>query len=288
MIYKLLAVNIDGTLLQSNGRLTKATKEAIAYVQSKGVAVVLVTSRNIKACKKVATVWKNSPMIVAVNGGYVGQSIDKPMFVKRISEQATEDLVSFLENINCQFTLNFEDKHVANRVDLPENFLGKAVMYINEQKLFSQLFVDSVSEYIQTNASTPLSIDILFASQSDKQNAVKEMNRLFMDLSIMDKENNRLLITPSGVNKWGGLKYLADYYQISKNEIVAIGDDDSDLEMIVNAGVGVAMGNAEEEIKRRANWIARTNDDEGVAYTVREVFRKQYQLDFLEKMNLLR
>ena len=47
MIYKLLAVNIDGTLLQSNGRLTKATKEAIAYVQSKGVAVVLVTSRNI-------------------------------------------------------------------------------------------------------------------------------------------------------------------------------------------------------------------------------------------------
>ena len=101
MIYKLLAVNIDGTLLQSNGRLTKATKEAIAYVQSKGVAVVLVTSRNIKACKKVATVWKNSPMVVAVNGGYVGGSIDKPMFVKRISEQATDDLVSFLEKINC-------------------------------------------------------------------------------------------------------------------------------------------------------------------------------------------
>ena len=58
--------------------------------------------------------------------------------------------------------------------------------------------------------------------------------------------------------------------------------------MIVDAGIGVAMGNSDQELKRRANWIARSNDDDGVAFTIKELFRKQYQLEFLEKMNLLK
>lgn len=288
MIYKLLAVNIDGTLLQSNGRYSKAAKEAIEYVYSKGVTVVLVTSRNYHNCRKVAKSLKINPMIVAAQGAFVGTSITNPLFVKKISEDTTLDIVKVLEGISCQFKLNYEETQVGNRVNLPENFLGKAVMYVSEQTLFSQQYVDRVSDYLQEHHSNPLSIEVIFQNKKEQQDVVRIFQNMFSDITLLEKTPSLLLIAPECVTKWNGLRYLADYLDISRSEIVAIGDSIDDLELIEGAGVGVAMGNGIAELKKAADWITRTNDDDGLAYMVKELFRKQYQLKFLEKMNLLK
>ena len=87
MVYRLLAVNVDGTLLQSNGRLNKMTKEAIEYVHQKGVHVALVTNRSFYSAKKVAKSIKINPMIIAHQGAFVAETIEKPLLVKRISEE---------------------------------------------------------------------------------------------------------------------------------------------------------------------------------------------------------
>ena len=287
MIYKLLAVNIDGTLLQSNGRYSKAVKEAIEYVDSKGVTVVLVTSRNFQACKKVAKSLKITPMIVAAQGAFVGLNITKPLFVKKISEDTTVDIVKILENSNCQIKLNYEEQQVANRINLPENFLGKAVMYVSEQTLFSQHYVDHISDYLKDNPSNPLSIEVAFSNTKQKQDIVEIIKSMFSDISIVKKESGSILIVSEGVSKWNGLQYLAEYLEVKRNEMVSIGDSTDDLEMIENVGVGVAMGNGNAILKNAADWITRTNDDDGVAYMVKELFRKQYQIKFLEKMKLL-
>ena len=288
MIYKLLAVNIDGTLLQSNGRYNKATKEAIEYVHSKGVAIVLFTSRSYQSCKKVAKVLKINPMIVASQGGYIGTSIDKPLFVKKIHEQTTMDIIKLLEQTNCQIKLHCEELQVANRINLPENFIGKAVMYASEPKVYTQHYVDCLSEFLQKEPSRPITIEAELYSQKEQEDISKAIENTFSDVLVVRKSNFRIVVAAEGVSKWKGIKYLAEHININKREVVVIGDGHDNMESIVRAGMGVAMGNASVEIRGNANWITRSNDEDGVAYMVKELFRKQYQLQFLEKLNLLK
>ena len=288
MVYKLLAVNIDGALLQSNGRISKATKEAIEYVQSKGAAVVLVTSRNYQFSKKVVKALKGPIMIVATNGSFVGISINKPLFVKKIAENTTLDIVKLLEGADCRFKVNFEESEVSSRINVPENMLGKAIMYVNEPKTYTQHYVDSISEYLQEHPNTPLSIEAVFNSLKEQRDIRYVLSNMFSDIAITELENGVTVIGPEQVSNWKGILYLAEHLEVTKKELIAIGASGNDLEMVLGAGLGVAMGNGDKELKRRADWIARSNDDDGVAFTVKELFRKQYQLEFLEKLNLLK
>src|SRR6478752_8231032 len=99
MIYRLLALNIDGTLLQSNGKIHKTTKEAIEYVQQKGIHVTLVTSRSFPSARKVAKALKIKSPLITHQGAYIASPEEKPIYVKRINEDITYDTVRLLEAI---------------------------------------------------------------------------------------------------------------------------------------------------------------------------------------------
>ena len=288
MVYRLLAVNIEGTLLQSNGRLNKSTKEAIEYVHHKGVHVALVTSRNYHSAKKVAKALKINPMIVAQQGAFVGSSIEKPILVKRMSEELTVELVQMLEKTNSQIMLHHEKYSLGNRVNLPENLLGKTVMYMNDQNVYAQNYVDDISEELMDHPMSPTKIDIIFTEQADQVEMQKLVKDMFPEIEVFLHPGHRLTIVPKGVSKWSGVLYLADHLGVKRTEIVSIGDGMDDIEMIAGAGLGVAMGNADPEVKKAAKWVTRSNDDDGIAYMLREFFRKQHPIDFLQKMNMLK
>ena len=87
MIYRLLALNVDGTVLQSNGRLHKSTRDAIEYVQQKGIYVTLVTSRSFPSAKKVAKALKINSLLVTHLGSYISaDQRSEPVLAKRIPE----------------------------------------------------------------------------------------------------------------------------------------------------------------------------------------------------------
>ncbi|RFU64440.1 HAD family phosphatase [Peribacillus saganii] len=288
MVFRLLAVNIDGTLLQSNGRLNKSTKEAMEFVHQKGVHIALVTSRNFLSAKKVAKALKINPMIVAHQGAYVGSPAKKPLFIKRISEEHTLEIVQFLEKANCQIKVIHEKFMVGNRVNLPENILGKAVMYMNEGSFYSNQYVNTVSEALEDNPVSPPKIDAVFETEKEKREVCQLLTELYPEVTTIQLPNRKLTIVPRGVSKWSGVLYLAEHLGVKKEEIVAIGDGPDDIEMIENSGVGVAMSNSEPDVKRAAKWITRTNDEQGVAYMLKEFFRKQHPIEFLEKLNMLK
>ncbi|YCI78128.1 Cof-type HAD-IIB family hydrolase [Bacillus sp. R1-10] len=288
MVYRLLAVNIDGTLLQSNGRLNKSTKEAIDYVHQKGVHVALVTSRNYHSAKKVAKALKINPMIVAQQGAFVGASMEKPIMVKRISEELTAELVQMLEKTTCQILLIHEKYSLGNRVNLPENLLGKSVMYLNDQNIYAQNYVDDISEELVDQPMAPTKMDIIFPEKSDRNDMLKLIKKMFPEVDVLLHPGHKLTIVPKGVSKWSGVLYLADHLEVKRTEIVSIGDGLDDMEMIVGSGLGVAMGNADEEVRKVAKWVTRSNDQDGVAYMLREFFRKQHPIEFLQKMNMLK
>ncbi|RFU64373.1 Cof-type HAD-IIB family hydrolase [Bacillus sp. V59.32b] len=288
MVYRLLAININGTLLQSNGRLHKSTKEAIEYVHQKGVHVALITSKSFYSAKKVAKALKIKPMIVAHQGAFVGSTVEEPIFVKRISEKLTMEIVQLLEQINCQIQLTHEKYILGNRVNLPENLIGKAVMYMNEQNIYSQHYVDLLSEELLKQPTAPPKIDVIFNNRKDREDMFKLIIDMFPEVYALRNPENGLSIVTKGVSKWNGVLHLADHLKLKNSEIVAIGDGLDDMEMIKECGLGVAMGNAPFEVKKAAQWVTRTNDDSGVTYMLKEFFRKQHPIEFLEKMNILK
>lgn len=288
MVYRMLAVNIDGTLLQSNGRLNKLTRDAIEYVNQKDVHIALVTSRNFYSAKKVAKALKINPTLVAHQGAFVGTTVQKPLYVSRISEKLTLEIVQLLEKANCQIQLSHEKFILGNRVNLPENLLGRAVMYINEQNIFSQHYVDLLSEELSEKPAAPPKIDVIFNNEREREEIYKLIKDMFPEVHPLKRQENNLSIVAKGVSKWNGLLTLSNHLKIKPIEIVAIGDSLDDMEMITQSGLGVAMGNAPFEVKKAAKWVTRTNDEQGVAYMLKEFFRKQHPIAFLEKMNILK
>ncbi|QED47116.1 Cof-type HAD-IIB family hydrolase [Cytobacillus dafuensis] len=288
MIYRLLAINIDGTLLQSNGRLHKSTKDAIEYVQQKGIYVTLVTSRSFPSAKKVAKALKLNSLIIAHSGAYIASSRDKPIFVKRIAEDVTYEIVRLLEGFSCQIRLVHEKYSLANKSKLNHNLLAKTVFSSGDPIFYSQQFVDSLSDTILDEPVTPPMIEVYFEEETDLQDAKAAIKGMFSEIDIFQLNNLRFDIMPAGVSKLNGLLYLGDHLNISRSEMVVIGDGIDDLDMIKEAGLGVAMGNAPVELKKAADWITRPNNQHGVTYMVKEHFRKQQPIEFLRKMNILK
>ncbi|WP_264736789.1 Cof-type HAD-IIB family hydrolase [Cytobacillus firmus] len=288
MIYRMLALNIDGTLLQSNGRLHKSTKEAIEYVQQKGIYVTLVTSRSFPSAKKVAKALKINSLLVTHRGAYIAASQEKPIFVKRIQEDETFEIVRLLEGFTCQIRLVHEKYSLANKTKLNTNMLAKTVFTTGDPIFYSQQFVDSLSDTILDEPVTPPKIEVYFEDKDDLEDAHAAIRGMFENVEVIKLSDLRMDIVPAGVSKLNGLLYLCEHLGISRNQMVVIGDSADDLEMIEAAGLGVAMGNAPAEVKKAADWLTRSNDQNGVSYMVKEHFRKQHPIDFLKKMNLLK
>jgi hydroxymethylpyrimidine pyrophosphatase-like HAD family hydrolase len=148
--------------------------------------------------------------------------------------------------------------------------------------------VDDISEELVDQPMAPTKMDIIFPEKSDRNDMLKLIKKMFPEVDVLLHPGHKLTIVPKGVSKWSGVLYLADHLEVKRTEIVSIGDGLDDMEMIAGSGLGVAMGNAEEEVRKVAKWVTRSNDQDGVAYMLREFFRKQHPIEFLQKMNMLK
>jgi Cof subfamily protein (haloacid dehalogenase superfamily) len=288
MIYRLLALNIDGTILQSNGKIHKSTKEALEYVGQKGIIVTLVTSRSFPSAKKVARALKIKTPIVTHQGSYIASLQDKPIYVKRLNEEITYDIVSFLEVLPCQIRLVHEQFSLANKFKLNNNLMARTVFTSGDPVLYSQQFVSSLTDHLHSQPVIPPKIEVYFEEKKDLQDTKVALGKMFTEIEIIELDPLRLDIVPLGGSKLSGLAYLGSKLGIGLHEMVVIGNGMDDIPMIEAAGLGVAMGSAEYPVKRAADWITRSENEQGVAYMVKEHFRKQQPIEFLRKMKIIK
>ncbi|EHL78388.1 Cof-type HAD-IIB family hydrolase [Bacillus smithii] len=289
MVYRLLAVNIDGTILQDNGRLNKMTKEAIEYAQEKGIYICLVSGRHYPSVKKVAKSLKVDSCLIAHQGAFVAKQLDKPILLKRIQEDITYELTRFLESFHCRICLSHEKFSVSNKMDLPDSLVGRTVWQrTNNRMLYPQYFVESVRNYLEKEPVSPPKMEIIFQNPRDLEDAKKAIEGMYDEVAVIRTDQNRFDIVPSGVSKFQGLVYLCERINVSLKEVVMIGSGIDDLPLLHNAGLGVAMGNAPDQVKEAADWVTRSNQENGVSYVVKELFRRQRPIRFLEKMDHLK
>jgi Cof subfamily protein (haloacid dehalogenase superfamily) len=288
MIFRLLALNIDGTLLQSNGRLHRSTKEAIHYVQQKGVDVSLVTSRSYPSANKLAKALKINIPIVSNRGAFIANTLEEPIFEKKIDADVTFEIVRFLEDFQCQFRLNNEEYSIGNRSKLTNNLMTKTIFSSADPAFYSHQFVDIVSEALTDSPMNPSKIEVYFEDEKDLDDALKALNGMFSEINLVKVNKLKLDMVPEGVTKLNGLLRVGEQLGVTSKEIVYIGDDLDDIPLIDAVGLGVAMGNSPFEVKKAADWVTRSNNQHGVTYMVKEHFRKQPPIEFLRKMNIIK
>ncbi|GER69997.1 haloacid dehalogenase [Weizmannia acidilactici] len=288
MIYKMLALNIEGTLLQDNGRISRATKEAIEYAGGKGIAVTLITSKNFASAHRIAKMLKLNSSLITHQGAYIASELDKPIFVRRISEEVTHDLVRFLEGFQAQVRLVSERFTLSNKVRQPNRLIGRVIYQTSNPFSYAEQYVDSLSEKLDQAPLSPPKIEVTFFNEQDIQDAKKAISNMFDEVDCIVCENGKLDIVPAGISKLRGLLYVCDRMNIRCEEVVVIGSGLDDLPLIEWAGLGVAMGNAPATVKNASDWVTRSNNENGVSYMVKEHFRKQQPIEFLKKLKLLK
>lgn len=288
MIFRLLALNIDGTLLQSNGRLHRSTKEAIHYVQQKGVDVTLVTSRSYPSASKLAKALKINVPIVSNRGAFIANTLEDPIFEKKIDADVAFEIVRFLEGFQSQFRLVNEEYSIGNRSKMTNNLMTKTIFSSADPAFYSHQFVDIVSEALTDNPMNPSMIEVYFEDEEDLDDVVKALKGMFSEINLVKVNKLKLEIVPEGVTKLNGLLRVGEQLGLTSKEMVYIGDELDDIPLIDAVGLGVAMGNSPFEVKKAADWVTRSNNQHGVTYMVKEHFRKQPPIEFLRKMNIIK
>lgn len=282
MVYRLLAVNIDGTLLKSNGRLSRVAKDAIEYVKNKDVYVTLFTNRNFPSAKKVAKALKLDSAIITHSGAIVGPSLDNLYIEQRLTENKTFDLVQVLENYSCHIRLLHEKYSLGSRIKQKNNLIAKAVLGSGDPLFYPMQFVDSLSDHLRDNPVAAPKLDLHFSEPEEMKEVEHLIRESFPEVTITKVNHYKLEIMNRKASKLNGLQILGERLGIAMEEMVVIGDALDDIPSISRAGLGVAMGDAPEEVKHAADWITRNNDQNGLSYMVRENFRKQMNVKIVK------
>lgn len=279
MKYRLLALNVDGTILRSNMRLSKPTKEAIEFARKKGVYVTLVTGRPFIATKKIARALKLEGHLITHNGAFIGSNLDSPLYSKKMNEETTYQLAEILENYYCHFRLLHESYALANKVKQKKHLIAKMTLGMNDPLYYPVHYYERVTDRLMEEPVSIPKVQVQFFDEEEKREAFEKIKRDVRNITINEKDGHRLEIFAEGVSKLRALIHLGTTLGIDLQEMVAIGSSEDDIEMISQVGLGVAMGNASDRVKEAASWVTRSNNMDGVAYTVKEVFRKQLKIE---------
>lgn len=284
MTYKMLVLNIDGTLLQDNGRIHKQTREALDFALQKGIHIILATSKNFPAARRTAKSLKLKDYIIAHQGAFIAKDLTKPIYVKRVHEQIASEITALLESFPCQIRLVNEKFLIGNKIKLPNNMMAKVVFQSANRFVYQERYVDSISEKLLDHPVSPPNFEVVFFDEKEMADAQKAIKEMYDEVVCIPTEPLKMVIVPSGVSKLDGVKFVCSQYGIKKHEVVSIGAGIDDLPLMKWSGLGVAMGNSPQQVQDAADWITRSNNDNGVAYMVKEHFRKQYRLGFLNNL----
>lgn len=278
MVYRMLALDIDGTLLQSNHKLNRRTKDAIEFVKNKSVYVTLVTERHFHSAQKVAKSLKLKVPIITQNGAFIASNVDEPLYENRIRPEIIKPVIDLLEGYDCHIRVSHERFSIGNRVSQKNELIAKMTIGIGDPLFYPVTFVDSLADYLVDNAISPTKVDIHFFQNEEQKEAIRNIKEQFPQVDVASAEKNECEIVAKGVSKARGLEVLAHHLGLLDSELVAVGDSLNDKTMITRAGLGIAMKNAPAQVKRAADWITRSNNQNGVSYALREVFRKQLRM----------
>ena len=248
-MYKMVILDLDGTLLTSNKNISTYTNNIIRSLNGK-VKFVLASARafvTIKPYLKELELLNENNYTIAFNGSLVVNNLEKSLIDEDIDINAKKKLQKYVDDNNqVEWHYYTYDRNIL----------------IND--------ISNFSDFIINNKIYKL---VCLADEDVIMKMRKEMPSYISDLfQITSSESTRIEFVKKGMTKIDAIKYLLDELNINPNELIAIGDGENDIDMIKFAGCGIAMGNATDEVKCIANIITDSNENDGVGKILNELF----------------
>jgi Cof subfamily protein (haloacid dehalogenase superfamily) len=272
--YKMLVCDIDGTLLNSQSQLTRRTKEVLHKVSANGIKVTLATGRRLVNAVPIAEELGIDAPLILSNGTVIVDVLNqKTLLHKPLPKNVVERILPLLQKSELWTRLY---RHSFEGIETYYDRLPK----IPEAWLFTSKDPKRGQQLEYTHDSLDFDpVNIVVLDERNKVDPVIEkiqkelINTPFNLLVHHDFPEYLLLeILHHECSKASGIDFLAKQMGIERDEIIVVGDNVNDIEMVEYAGWGVAMGNAVEELKAIADEIAPANDEDGVAWLAEKYF----------------
>lgn len=278
MSYKLLALSVDGVLLKSNERMSRETKEAIDFTRKKGVHVVLVTNRSFSSARKIAKQLKMEHEMISHGGALLSTIAGTPILERQLHTDVVYDVLQLMERYPCRIQLENQEMELENKHPQGKKGLGRIQFSLAEGLFQPKTYTDSISTNVYEKQLHGLRIFGEFDHESEAKRCRAQIEERIPDILVEEWET-QLIVKHKEATKVEMLSYLLHELGIFPEEMIYIGSGLSDIEAVEMAGIGVAMGQSPRALKDVANWVTRSNDQNGMAYMIKEVFRKQMKVE---------
>ncbi len=261
-MYKLIALDMDGTLLREDKTISEKTKEAIKQAKDKGVKVVLASGRPIEGLQKYLKeldLIGDEQYVVSYNGAVVQNTGTKEV-INHITLQGSDlkDLYKVSQELNVNIHA-FSNKGCIT---------PKMTKYSELEGTMNGIDVH-VIDYNEVTADEPIIKMMLVDEPEILEKVIAQLPKaLYEKYTIVRSAPFFLEFLNIAVNKGEGVKALAEKLGIKQEEVICIGDAGNDEHMIRYAGLGVAMENGFDELKAIADYITGTNEEDGVAQVI--------------------
>lgn len=287
-MYKLIAIDLDGTMLNSYGIVTQNTKEVIKKVQEKGIEVIIASGRPIDSIKTIAKEIESENYFISGNGAILYDIKKDEIIYENILKKAkTLDIIKICEENSIYYNIYTEKEILAKSLNYNVLYYYKENLDKEEKNKTHIKIVEDLYKYLEERNEKIIKITICDNNKSIFNSILKKLKTIddieVLEVSHMSRKIIRqgteevpieyfyTEISAKNVDKWYAIEMLAEKLNIKKEEIVAIGDNVNDEKMIKEAGLGIAMGQSSPKITKISNYITNNNNEEGVANALKHI-----------------
>lgn len=268
MKYKLIAIDMDGTLLNSENQIPKKNKELIKKATDRGIKVVLSTGRIFPSALHYARFLEIETPIISCNGAYVAEHDSSNIIYENpISIESSKEIISLAEKRGIYYHFYDDTTFYAREVSKTVENYYKLNEVMDEREKINIKIINNPIEILEKEK--PLIYKFVFVKDNEEEllDFRKEVSNI-KGVEVASSWWNNIEIMNKGVSKGKALEELCKLLNIDTKETVAIGDNENDIPMLKTAGLSIAMGNGEEIVKKIANKVTETNDESGVGNAI--------------------
>ena len=282
-MYKLVAIDLDGTMLNHYGEISERTKETVRRCIEKGVEIVLASGRPIDSIKTIAEELGIKGYFIAGNGALVYDLQKNEMIYENyIKKEKVLEIIKICEENSIAYNVYTDKVILTTNLKFNVLYYYKENLKKEENKQTNISIVENMYEYVENMKDEKfLKITICDQNETIFHSIIKKVKEI-SDIEVLDishmarkiiKQGTEEIpveyfyteISASNVDKWEAIEFLRKRMGLAKEEIMTIGDNINDKKMIENAGMGIAMKGSTMEILKIARDITETNDNNGVA-----------------------
>jgi Cof subfamily protein (haloacid dehalogenase superfamily) len=267
-MYKLVAIDLDGTLLNTDKEISDRNKKVLSMAMEKGVKIVICSGRVYSGARVYAKEINSRNPIIACNGAVICENFDGKVIYSESLD--TEECLKVLD-ICKKYSIYY---HVyAGNTMLTEELGHTSLKYFEKNKMLppeEKVSIEIVTDMADKIKSIPGQV-LKFAVVNDDPELLKKIRNEMEQIpkvDVMSSNFDNFEVMNKGVNKGEALKKISELLKIPASEIIAIGDNENDISMLNYAGLGIAMENGDDCAKKAAQYVTASNNQDGVAQAI--------------------